>query len=137
MYLTAQEKQLLFSIYGKKRFSIVRFELRSSKEKDLISTALNHVHLESREDTMETVKALGAKLAALQEKGLIFISYSLAVTARSDYALYYESQLYRQFCALTEQGKQRPEFLFDTPYIKRGLVTLTPKGLQLCRRLCK
>ena len=53
MQVSAEEKELLKRIGQAPRFPIVRFELRSSRERSLISTALNHVYLERETDSME------------------------------------------------------------------------------------
>lgn len=107
---------------------IVRFELRSSREKEWLSIALNHVWMTDREDSMETVKIRAAQIRAAEEQGLIRVDFALPVTARSHYAVYLESALYADFCRMVEEGKRRPGYLFDTPYMKRGAVTLTAKG---------
>ena len=46
--LSPDEKNFIFQIANRIRYPIVRLELRSSKERSLISTALNHVHLENK-----------------------------------------------------------------------------------------
>ena len=51
--LSPDEKNFIFQIANRIRYPIVRLELRSSKERSLISTALNHVHLETKYDSME------------------------------------------------------------------------------------
>ena len=50
--LSPDEKNFIFQIANRTRYPIVRLELRSSKERSLISTALNHVHLETKHDSM-------------------------------------------------------------------------------------
>ena len=126
--LTKEKAQLLRSIADTKRYTVVRLELRSKKEDSLRSTALNHVHLDEPETSMEEVKALSSQIAALLDKGFIHADYELFATLASDYEVYQKSLVYRLLCELVEAGKKRPGFLFDTPYIKRGRLILTPKG---------
>ena len=69
--LSPDEKNFIFQIANRIRYPIVRLELRSSKERSLISTALNHVHLETKYDSMEIVKQRASVLQSLCEKGVI------------------------------------------------------------------
>lgn len=131
MNLTPAEKELLTKIKNSKRFPIVRFELRSSKEASLVSTALNNVWITDPEEPMEQVKANAALLQKLWEDDILNLCYTLRITARSDYRIYYQSSLYKQFCATINEAKQKPGFLFDTPHIKRGVATFTAYGRQV------
>ena len=126
--LSLQEKTLLREIADTKRYTVVRLELRSTKEDSLRSTALAHVHMQHPEESMEEVKATGALIASLESKGLVRTDYERFATLASDYAVYADSLVFRQLCQLVEEGKKRQGFLFDTPYIKRGQVFLTPAG---------
>lgn len=135
MVLTSKEVKLLREIEDSRRFPIVRFELKSSKEDDLISTALNHVRITDAEDSMEKVKALSAILLSLDEQALVDINYNVFLTARSDYQVYYDSKLYKMLCQMAEEAKARPEYLFDIPSIKKGVVTLTKKGEKVLKHI--
>lgn len=128
MPLSPEERALLESIAAAKRYPVVRFELWSSRDRELRSTALNNVRLEAADEPMETVKARGDKLARLAEAGLIRLDFGPAVTAASDYAVYGRSAVYALLCGMVEEGKGRPGFLFDTPHIRRGRAVLTAKG---------
>ena len=126
--LSPDENNLIFQIANSTRYPIVRLELRSSKERSLISTALNHVHLETKHDSMEVVKQRASVLQSLCEKGFIEISYKVFITVQSDYAIYGVSEIFLLVHQLVEQGKKNPDYLFDIPYIKRGQVILTAMG---------
>lgn len=126
--LSPDENNLIFQIANSTRYPIVRLELRSSKERSLISTALNHVHLETKHDSMEVVKQRAFILQSLCEKGFIEISYKVFITVQSDYAIYEVSDIFLLLHQLVEQGKKNPDYLFDIPYIKRGQVMLTEMG---------
>ena len=112
------------------RLPIVRFELRSSKDRELISTALRDVWMTGPDDGMALVKARAAWIAEAAQAGLVQVTYHLPVTLRRDYALYEESGLFAQLRQMTEEGAKRPDFLFDIPHIKRGAVVLTDAGRQ-------
>ncbi len=131
--LTNEEGELLSKIKDNKNLPIVRFELRNSKEKSVISTALNHVLITSIDDSMEQVKKLSVIFQKLKELKLINLDYSLLVTAKSDYDIYYESDLYNLLCKTVTEGQGKQGFLFDTTFIKRGVATLTSKGLSLLK----
>lgn len=111
-----------------RRLALVRFVLRSSKESSLISTALNHVWMDRPEATMDEVKAFSAALEACEQAGLVRIRYGLPVTLQADYAVFQQSRLYADFCDMVSAGSQRPGFLFDIPYMKRGAAVLTSAG---------
>ena len=66
--LTAEEAALLRKIGQSRRYPVCRFELRSTREEELVSTALNAVHLESAQDTMDSIKARAALLLKLEER---------------------------------------------------------------------
>lgn len=129
MALTEQAQKLLEQIRRAERYPVVRLELRSTKDKALISTALPDVHLNTAQDTMDEVKARAASLKELERGGYIRIQYSLFVTVSADYAVYYQSDIFKLLSAMVEDGKKREDFLFDTPFIKRGRVVLTSCGL--------
>lgn len=128
MNISKEEKEILRAVADSRRFPIVRFELRSTKEEELVSTALNHVWITDTQDSMETVKARAAVLQSLQEKKLIKINYSMKAWVASDYKIYYASKLYEMLCHMVLEGQNNPKFLFDMPYMKRGMVTLTKVG---------
>lgn len=126
--LSVSDAALLQDIASVKHYSLVRFELRSSRESSLRSVALPDVHLLSAEDTMDEVKERGAALRRLQEAGLVTLDYRPAVLAASAYAVYARSSLYALFCGMVREGAQKPGFLFDTPYLKKGRAVLTARG---------
>ena len=128
MNISKEEKETLQAIQNSERFPIVRFELHSTKSKELISTALNYAWITDAQDSMETVKARAAVLQSLQEKMLIQINYSMKAWVASDYKIYYESKIYEMLCHMVIEGQNNPKFLFDTPYMKQGMVTLTKAG---------
>ncbi|HIW73382.1 MAG TPA: hypothetical protein H9684_03590 [Firmicutes bacterium] len=132
--LRPEDRALLGSVAGARRYPLVRLELRSSRERELRSTALNHVRLERPDEGMEALRARGEALARLEEAGLIRLDYRPAVTVAADYAVYRESDVYHRLCELVAEGKTRPGFLFDTPHIRRGRAVLTARGRRLLAR---
>ena len=128
MKLSPEQKALIADIKSCKRYCVARFELRSSRESDLISTALDFVRIEDIHDTMEAVKSRGALLREMCKEELLQVCLRLPVSARSDYQIYYVSDLFAQLNELVKEGCGKPGFLFDTAAIKRGVVTVTQKG---------
>lgn len=124
MLLTMQEYQLLLQI-RRRPLPVARFELHSSADPGLVSTALNHVYMTSPEDSMERVRETAARLSRLKELGLIELIYRPFATAPAAYAVYEQSALFAQLKSLTEEGRTRPGFLFDTPAVCRGLAVPT------------
>lgn len=130
MKLSADQRALIASIKDCKRYTVVRLELRSSRESTLISTALNFVHIDDIHETMQTVKDRSALIREMSKAGLIRVCFYLPVSARSDYQVYYDSDLFAQLSELVKEGLNKPGFLFDTAAIKRGVLTVTQKGRQ-------
>lgn len=135
MQLSTDEIRFLRRVSVMPRFPLVRYELRSSRERSLSSIALNHVFLKRPTDTMEQVKERAAVIQGLEEKGLVSLDYHLFVTVRSDYRVYEESRIFSELCDLVMEAKYRPGYLFDTAYVKRGMATLTPAGRAVLERL--
>lgn len=127
---TEEEQVLLRQIVESPRFPIARFELRSSRDRALISTALNHVYLQTEQDTMEQVKKRGTILQSLYDKNFINLDYRIFITVKSDYERYEKSDIFALLSRLVEQGKQQPDYLFDIAYIKRGRAVITDLGRQ-------
>ena len=71
--LTHREKQTLTELSQATRYPIVRFELHSDAQPELVSIALNHVRIVEENDTMELVKERGEALRHLMELGLSLI----------------------------------------------------------------
>lgn len=126
--ITEEEKALLTQIKAERRYPVCRFELRCSKEDDLVSTALDAVHLTEQHESMDSVKARAALLKSLEEKGLLVLYYDLHTFVKGDYQLYHASDIYHKLEELVEEGKNREGYLFDYSFIKKGRAVLTVKG---------
>lgn len=126
--ITEEEKALLTQIKNERRYPVCRFELRSSKEEDLVSTALDAVHLTDEHETMESVKARATLLKSLEQKELIVLCYNLKTFVKGDYQLYHHSDIYHQLEELVKEGGKREGYLFDYSFVKKGLAVLTIKG---------
>ena len=92
--VTTEEQELLQQIHAARRYPVCRFELRCSWEEDLISTALDAVHLTDANESMESVKSRAALLKSLEEKGLLVLFYDLKTFVKSDYQLYHDSAIF-------------------------------------------
>lgn len=123
-----EEKALLQQIKESLRYPISRFELRSTNDSALISTALNYVSFKDKHATMDEVKARANLLIGLEEKGLIEVSFSMLTYVKSDYLVYYNSDLFALLNETVEEGRGQEGFLFDTTFLKVGIAKLTLKG---------
>ena len=128
--LTHREKQTLTELSQATRYPIVRFELHSDAQPELVSIALNHVRIVEENDTMELVKERGEALRHLMELGFVRLDYDINVWGASDYKVYYRSELYEKFCHLVMEGAKRPDFLFDLAVLRKGRASLTKRGVK-------
>lgn len=133
--LTKEEQFLLREIAESRRYPVVCFELRSSREASLRSTALRNVHMETGRETMEEVKSNGTLLEQLEKKGCIRLEYDLFVTVAADYAHYRSSSLYAMLLELVKEGRNREGFLFDKAAINRGIVEMTSTGRAVLKEI--
>ena len=97
--ITEEEKEVLQQIHAAVRYPVCRFELRSSREEELRSTALDAVHLTDEKESMESVKHRAELLKSLEEKGLIVLFYHLKTFVKGDYQRY--------FLSVTAAGRRR------------------------------
>ncbi|MEG1870081.1 MAG: hypothetical protein RR205_04450 [Oscillospiraceae bacterium] len=125
--MTQASNEIIEALRTRPKVPIVRFELRR-EDGELTSTALNHVYILQKDDSMLLVKARSQYITQLDEDELITIRYGLPVTVKSDYAIYGESKLYADLLQLLEEGKNRESFLFDKAGYTKGEIILTPKG---------
>jgi hypothetical protein len=113
----------------------VRLELHNSEEEELVSIALNYVRITEPEDSMELVKARGAALKSLMERGLVFIDYTVRVWVSGDYDVYYKSKIYEMLCHMVMEGAKELGALFNLPYMRKGYAQLTVKGQKIAAAL--
>jgi hypothetical protein len=132
---TEQQILILQVMNNAKRFPIVRLELHSSKEEELVNTALNYVWITDEDDSMEEVKERGEAIKSLMEQGLVFIDYTIRVWVAGDYDIYYKSKIYELLCHTVMESAKQPNTLFDTPYLRKGYAQLTRKGEKIARQL--
>lgn len=125
--ISQEEKQLLKEISGANRYPVCRFELRSSREDELISTALDAVIWNGR---MRNGAGEGTRqlLKSLEEKGLLVLYYNLKSYVKKDYQPYHDSDLFHLLEQLVAEGSQREGYLFDYAFVKKGMAVLTCKG---------
>ncbi len=128
MNLSDLEKELLKEIRDEDRFPIVRLELHSSEEEELVNIALNYARITDPQDSMETVRARGEALRGLMEKGLVFIDYTVRIWVSGDYDVYYRSNIYELLCHTVMEGAKQPGALFNLPYLRKGYASLTRRG---------
>ncbi len=133
--LTQEQKTILHDMRQAERFPIVRLEVHSSREEELVNTALNYVWITDENDSMELVKARGVALQSLMEQGLVFIDYTIRVWVTGDYDVYYKSKIYEFLCHTVMENSKQPNTLFDLPYLRKGYAELTRKGETVAAQL--
>ena len=112
---------------------VARFVALKSDEDEVVIDCLSPVYLYETTDTMEEVKAMGAVLRGLEDKGLLSLDYDLPIRD-FDYSLYTGSELYAYFTRTIAEAKGREGFLCDTPDIELGSMAVTELGEQVCCR---
>lgn len=125
--LTEGEKAFLQKFADTSCLPLVRFVLASTKSAHFEAIALAPVYLESTEDEMAQVKAVGQILLGLEEKGMITLDYDEPL-AGYGYERYSNSALYRYFEETLVQAKDSPEFLYDIGRLEHGSMALTVDG---------
>ena len=128
--LTTREKRILVELSQSTRYPVVRFELHSDREPELVSIALNYVRITEETDSMELVRERSDALRHLMELGLVFLDYTVSVWAAGDYDVYYRSKLYEMFCHTVMEGAKRDDFLFDLAVLRKGRAYLTNRGVE-------
>ena len=104
--MTEEEQKLLRSIGAVRRYPVCRFELRSSKDRELCSVALDAVHLQDASEQIEPVKERVTLLKSLEQKGMIVLYYGLTTYVKSDYQIFHDSAVFHQLQELGRGGRQ-------------------------------
>lgn len=112
---------------------VARFVATKSDEEEVLIDCLSPVYLYDAADTMEDVKAIGAVLRGLEEKGLMSLDYDMPIVD-FDYSMYTGSDLYAYFVDTIAEAKGRDGFLCDTAQIELGSMAVTELGEQVCAR---
>ena len=116
------------------RKPVSRFVMSSSTEKEARFVSLAPVYIDASDDSMETVKAVGAVLSELEKKKLIFLDYDTPLQDY-DYTKYTNSVLFAYFTETVNEGKKQPRFLCDTAEIELGSIALTELGEKVSAQL--
>ena len=125
--LTAEQAALLKEIAGCRRYAVANFELRSSKNDEIYTGAMENVHLLEEDEPMTPVVERGELLEELKEKGLIDLTYELRSYVKSDYLIFKNSKLWKELEDAVAEAQENG-FTFDVLYMSKGLATLTVKG---------
>ena len=112
---------------------VARFVGTNSAEEEVFIDFLSPVYLYDEHDTMEDVKAIGAVLKGLEDKGLMSLDYDMPIND-FDYAMYTNSDLYAYFVDTIAEAKGREGFLCDRAQIELGSMAVTDLGEQVCAR---
>ena len=128
--LSGEEKEMLSLVYQFGQLPVTRFVLKNSREDDIISIALSPVAIEETDDSMQRVKARGAVLTSLSDKGLIVLDYDTPLPGY-DYDGYKNSELFAYFKQTVAQAQGQSGFLFDTAGLEMGTMAVTELGASL------
>jgi Adenylosuccinate lyase len=127
------ELALLQALLEIKYIPVSRFVMSSSRTDSVRFTALEHVYLESKSDSMEMVKILSARLGEMERRKLVVIDYDTPLPGYS-YKTHRDSDVFRYFDDTVKEGSKRPGFLCDTAEIEYGRVAISPLGLIIARK---
>ena len=125
--ISSEEKSVLLELKQHKQLPISRFIMSSSKEKEANFVCLAPVYIKALDDSMETVKQIGAILSGLENKGLISLNYDIDMQGY-DYTQHTNSALFAYFTETVKEAKGKPKFLCDTAEIEFGTMSLTELG---------
>lgn len=132
--ISDDEKSFLKVLAQTPFLPVTKFVMKSSKSEHLENIALAPVYLSSENDSLQTVKHIAAILHALEEKNIVSIDYDIPLE-NGDYGMYENSDVYTYFVETINEGKLRPEFLFDIPALESGSIALTAYGMYVIESL--
>lgn len=113
---------------------VARFTMSSTAAEHTTVAALAPVYLNSANDSSESINEYASVLLTMEDKGLLTFDYEKPVE-NYDYKMYLESDIYKFFLDTVEEGKNQEGFLFDTPAIDLGSISLTELGMEAVRQL--
>ena len=106
---------------------VAQFLLTCSHSRHVWSIALSPVFLTDGFDSIETIRKTSITLKSLEQRGIITLDYDLPMS-NYNYSLFNESKAFKYFQEVVAEGRERPDFIFDTPAIKYGSLALTGFG---------
>lgn len=125
--ISSEEISILLELKQSSYLPVSRFVMSSSTEEEARFVCLAPVYINALDDSMETVKKIGAILSVLEKKGLISLNYDIPLQD-NDYTQHTNSVLFAYFTETVNEGKNNPSFLCDTAEIEFGSMTLTEGG---------
>lgn len=125
--LTPEEAEFMEKLGQTPYLPLAEFFLTSSKEEELSNTVLAPVYLETGEESLQEIRALGKVLKSLEEKDLITLDYDQPLK-HYDPALFLDSEAFRMLEETVEQGQELTGALFDTANLGIGSISLTHLG---------
>ena len=128
--INSEERSVLLRFEQHNYLPVSRFVMSSSTEKEARFVSLAPVYINALDDSMETVKKIGAILSVLEKKGLISLDYDIPLED-NDYTQYTKSVLFAYFTETVKEGKKNPNFLCDTAEIELGYMELTELGARI------
>lgn len=131
--VNGNELAILQTVLGASCLPVARLIGTKQGESAVVIDCLSPVYLYETSDTMDEVKAVGAVLKGLEDKGLLSLDYDMPING-FDYSLYTQSDLFAYFVHTIDEAKERGGFLCDTAQIELGSMAVTDLGEQVCRR---
>lgn len=125
--LGPDEAKVLLELAQYQNLPVCRYLISSSKNEDVIFSALSRVYLSGCEESLDEVKYKGKVLAVLESKGLIEIDYEMPLQGY-DYDAYKNSAVFQYLKETIHEGMHRGGFLCDRAGIDYGSMVLTSLG---------
>lgn len=132
--LTEAEHALLQEFAQLPFLPLAQFILASSRSPHARSVALSPVYLRDEADSLEQIKATGALLLSLEEKGLVSLDFDLPLQG-FNYASYHSCPAFRQLEEAVQEGSRRADFLFNQALLETGSMALTALGCEVVEDL--
>ena len=123
-----RELSVLGALLGHHYLPVSRFVMCSSESDEVRFTALAPVYLETKADSMETVKERAALLLAMEAKALISLDYDEPLQGY-DYETHTDSDLFHYLESTVQEGRKSDSFLCDTAEVECGSISITERGL--------
>ena len=101
-----------------------RFVVKSSVEPDFMNVALAPVFIDSGEEEVMVLRAMGEVLLGLEHHGYVSIDYDIPLN-NFDYSYFKESKAYKLFVQTVAEAKGKPGFLGDIADIEYGSMAVT------------
>jgi hypothetical protein len=122
-----EERAFLLELAQLPFLPLARFVMKSTDSDASDSVVLAPVYLTARHDTLDEVLIKRAVLLSLAAKRFVSLDYGLPLK-NGDYDIYYESDVYKEFCEGAEPGEEGVSGFAGRPVMELGSIALTGLG---------